>query len=49
MELAGTLEYYKIIIVIEEETQIKVTETIFNKIIEKNFCNIKKEMPVKNK
>ena len=30
-----------------EEVQLKHTENILNKIIEKNFPNIKKDMPVK--
>ncbi|KAL6035636.1 hypothetical protein STEG23_036472 [Scotinomys teguina] len=31
----------------EEEYQFKVTENIFNKIIEENFLNLKKEIPMK--
>jgi hypothetical protein len=34
---------------IEEEIQVKDTESIFNKIIEENFPNLKKEMPIKVK
>ena len=30
-----------------EEVQVKGTENIFNKITEKNFSNIKKDMPMK--
>ena len=30
-----------------EDTQVKSTESIFNKIIEENFPNLKKEMPIK--
>lgn len=30
-----------------EETQVKGTENIFNKIVEKNVPNLKKEMPIK--
>lgn len=37
------------IIGIEEggETQVKDTENVFNKITEKHFPNLKKEMPIK--
>ena len=31
----------------EEETQVKGRENIFNKIIEENFPNLKKEMLIK--
>ena len=38
----------RIIVGIEEgEVQLKSTETIFNKIIEENFPNLKKDMPMK--
>ena len=37
------------IIGIEEELQLKITENIFNKIIEENFSNLKKAMPMKVK
>lgn len=30
-----------------EETQVKGTENIFNKIVEKNVPNLKKEMSIK--
>jgi hypothetical protein len=30
-----------------EETQVKGTENVFNKIIEENFPNLNKEMPIK--
>jgi hypothetical protein len=30
----------------EEETQVKGTENIFNKIIEENLRNLKKEIPI---
>lgn len=30
-----------------EETQVKGTVNIFNKIIENNFLNLKKEIPIK--
>lgn len=30
-----------------EETQVKDTENVFNKITEKYFPNLKKEMPIK--
>ena len=30
----------------EEEYQFKGTDNIFNKIIEENFPNLKKEMPI---
>jgi hypothetical protein len=32
---------------INEETQLKGPENIFNKIIEENFSNPKKDMPIK--
>ena len=35
------------IIGIEEEVQFKSTENIFNKIIEENVPNLKKDMPIK--
>ena len=37
------------IIEIEEDSQLKGPENIFNKIIEENFPNLKKEMPMKYK
>ena len=38
----------RIIVGIEAgEVQLKSTETIFNKIIEENFPNLKKDMPMK--
>ena len=30
-----------------EESQLKTPENIFNKIIDKNFPNLKKDMPIK--
>lgn len=30
-----------------EETQVKDMENIFNKIMEENFFNLKKEVPIK--
>jgi hypothetical protein len=35
------------IIEIEEDSQLKDPENIFNKIIEEHFSNLKKEMPIK--
>jgi uncharacterized coiled-coil protein SlyX len=32
---------------IEEDSQLKALENTFNKFIEKNFPNLKKEMPIK--
>ena len=33
--------------VLEDDSQLKGPENIFNKIIEENFPNLKKEMPIK--
>ena len=37
----------RIISIEGEEVQLKSTENIFNKIIEENFLNLKKDMPMK--
>ena len=37
----------KIIGIEEGEIQLKGTENIFNKVVEENFPNLKKDMPMK--